>query len=275
MPFLRNLASVVRGALWLVRSGGLRADIDQLLRRAAPPLAGGRRPARLRTPRLFAERRGRHHPRDSAAHRRPRRYFVEFGVESGTQCNCARLACVEGWAGLFLEADAEHFAKLTANYRDCPRVRCVREVVTSANIEALLAAQEVPADLDVLSIDIDSNDYWVWRAVHRWRPRLVVIEYNATHPPPALWVMQENPAHRWDGSNYFGASLASLAALGREKGYTLVATDSTGVNAFFVADELMLPGRFLDPALHYHYSPLNNPLVPDGFPPRSGPSVAR
>jgi len=66
---------------------------------------------------------------------------------------------------------------------------------------------------------------------------------------------------------------ASLVALGRKKGYTLVATDSTGVNAFFVRDELATPERFLDPVLHYHYSPLNSPMCPGGLPFRGGPFV--
>jgi hypothetical protein len=276
MKFLRSLASLVRGALWLLRAGGLRADVDLLLRRelrrrwlAAGDLRGYEECVSAQNGedgiiREILQRVGV-----------GRRYFVEFGVESGQECNCARLVRQEHWSGLFLEADAAHFAQLTENYRDYPQIRCARAAVTSNNIEDLLAAHEVPADLDVLSIDIDGNDYWVWRAIQRWRPRLVVIEYNATHPPPELWVMAEDPAHRWDGTGHFGASLASLVALGRAKGYTLVATDSTGVNAFFVADEHVTPGRFLDPVLHYHYSPLNSPKVPDGYPPRSGPFVAQ
>src|ERR1700730_10617776 len=31
------------------------------------------------------------------------RWFVEFGIESGTQGNCVFLANVLGWSGLFLE----------------------------------------------------------------------------------------------------------------------------------------------------------------------------
>jgi hypothetical protein len=146
-------------------------------------------------------------------------------------------------------------------------------MVSSANIEQLLAAHGVPRNCDLLSIDIDGNDYWVWSANQQWQPRVVVIEYNASIPPDQKWVMQENPNHRWDGTNYFGASLASLVALGRKRGYTLVATNSTGVNAFFVRDDLATPDRFLDPAVHYHYSsPRYGPYL-GGHPPGSGPAV--
>jgi hypothetical protein len=200
------------------------------------------------------------------------RYFVEFGVESGVECNCARLVLQQGWRGLFIEGNAGQFAKLVERYRPYP-VRCVQALVTSANIEALFEANGVPPDFDVLSIDIDGNDYWVWSALRRWRPRLVAIEYNPTHPPTRRWVMKEDPGYQWNRTNYFGASLASLTNLGRQKGYALVGTDTTGVNAFFVRDDLATPDRFLDPVVHYHYTPLNHPACPNGLPVWNGPFV--
>jgi hypothetical protein len=197
------------------------------------------------------------------------RFFVEFGVETGVECNAAHLVQAHGWGGLFLEACADRFARLQENYRDFPRVRCRRAGVTSDNIEAILAENEVPAELDLLSIDIDGNDYWVWSAIANWRPRVVVIEYNAAYPPPRKWVLKEDPNYRWNGTNYHGASLASLHALGLRKGYALVGTDSRGVNAFFVRDDCAAPGTFLDAALHYHYSPFGYPP----HPPFDGPYV--
>jgi hypothetical protein len=198
------------------------------------------------------------------------RFFVEFGVQSGAECNCAYLARELGWGGLFLECDGADFEKLQERYRDRPSVRCARAMVTSKNIEALLEEHRVLEDFDLLSIDIDGNDYWVWQAVRRWRPRVVVIEFNPFHLPPKRWVMKEADAYRWDRSTYFGASLASLTALAHQKGYELVATDSHGVNAFFVLKECMTPGLFLDPLLHYHFSPFTyHPAPPNG----SGPFV--
>src|SRR5947209_4882025 len=115
---LRSLASVARGALWLLRAGGLRADVDRLLRREQR-----RRWLEAGDLRGYEHRVFSQNGEDGIVREilqrvgAPRRHFVEFGVESGAECNCARLAREEGWAGLFLEADAEHFAKLAANYR--------------------------------------------------------------------------------------------------------------------------------------------------------------
>jgi hypothetical protein len=183
------------------------------------------------------------------------KFFVEFGVESGVQCNCAYLVRYFGWSGLFLEANPADFARLQEQYREFPSVTCAQAAVTAQNVEQLFEASGVPREIDLLSIDIDGNDYWVWAALQNWRPRVVVIEYNPFYPPPRRWVMKEDPGYVWQWTSYFGASLASLTALAGRKGYTLVGTDSHGVNAFFVRNDCLVPGRFLDPVLHYHYSP--------------------
>jgi len=106
--------------------------------------------------------------------------------------------------------------------------------VTAENINDLLQKYEVPVSFDLLSIDLDGNDYWVWRAVRR-RPRVVVIEYNAHIGPADSRVIAYDPAFRWAGTDYFGASLRALRDLGQQKGYALVYCESTGTNAFFVA----------------------------------------
>lgn len=189
------------------------------------------------------------------------RYFVEFGVETGVQCNAAHLARNRGWSGLFMEASPTDFAALEKNFADLPGVTCRQAVVTSANVEEHFAAAGVPAEPDLLSIDIDGNDYWVWKAITNYRPRVLVMEYNPFHPPPERWVMTEDPTFRWGGTTYFGASLTSLTLLSREKGYELVGTDSRGVNAFFVRTDC-LGGKFLDPVLHYHFTRFGYPSPP-------------
>ncbi|MEK6237619.1 MAG: hypothetical protein N2C14_23170, partial [Planctomycetales bacterium] len=160
--------------------------------------------------------------------------FVEFGVQHGGECNCRRLVVEEDWKGLFMEMDDEDFKRLKQRYAGAEGVNCVQAQVTSAAIQDLLEKHQVPLCFDMLSIDIDGNDYWVWRAIQKWRPRVVVIEFNSHYRPPIHWVMQENDDFRWHGTSYFGASLSSLNRLAGWKKYKLVGTDSRGINAFFV-----------------------------------------
>jgi hypothetical protein len=287
-----RLKSAFQGALWLVRGAGIRRNLRELDERLAALDAKVARASGLdqrltQCPewrstahlRAFERRAYSQFGEDGIIEEIFRRvgyrnkYFVEFGVESGIECNAARLALVEKWSGLFLEADPVCFEQLKKRYEPFPAVRCVQAFVSSANIENLLEANAVPTELDLLSIDIDGNDYWVWKAIFRWKPRVVVIEYNASRPPQERWVMAENPNHRWDGTDYFGASLRSLTELAREKGYTLVGTNSHGINAFFVRDDLACDNRFVDPTVYFHYSPPGYGAVNGGHPPGSGPAV--
>jgi hypothetical protein len=199
------------------------------------------------------------------------KFFVEFGAENGLEGNCLNLAKNESWAGLYIEADKTKFSSLKKNLAGFPKVQCVSSLVTVDNIEELLAENQVPFDFDLLSIDIDGNDYWVWKSVFKWKPRVVAIEYNASHSPSKKWIMSRNDSYSWNGTSYFGASLAALEQLGRDKSYTLVATDTKGVNAFFVRDDLFSREKFLNTAVMYHYSPPRFGTFEGGHPPGSGP----
>ena len=159
------------------------------------------------------------------------RFFVEFGCEDATECNSAYLL-EQGWTGLLMDGDG-----ISRN----PRATVHREHVTAENINALLQKYRVPHVFDLLSIDIDGNDYWVWQSMD-CRPRVVVIEYNAHFPPPHRRVIAYDPGFVWAGTDYFGASLQALYELGRRKGYTLLYCERIGANAFFVSTDLLPPG---------------------------------
>jgi methyltransferase FkbM-like protein len=181
------------------------------------------------------------------------RSFVEFGIEDGRQNCTRRLLEEEGWTGLWMEGSAAYVASARGRFAGLP-VRVEPARVDAENVEELFARFGVPAEPDLLVIDIDGNDWWVWRALQRFRPRVVVVEYNASHPPGDDWVLPYDPAHCWDYTLRYGASLDAYARLGAEKGYALVGCDAHGVNAFFVRRDL-LGGAFTraDAGAAYHY----------------------
>jgi hypothetical protein len=164
--------------------------------------------------------------------------FVEFGVQDGTEGNTVFLAQVLGFSGAYLEADDAMFAALERRFSANPRVRTLHAAVEPDTIEALFAQVGVPEEPDVLSIDVDGNDYWIWRALTAYRPRVVIVEYNGSLDPRSGRVMPYTPGFRWDHTSGYGASLGALEALAGEKGYRLVHTESAGVNAFFVREDL-------------------------------------
>jgi len=166
-------------------------------------------------------------------------FFVEFGIEDGREGNCVFLADVLGWSGLFLEADRADYDGLAGKYAADEHVMTMNVAVTPENVEDLFATAGVPSEPDVLSIDVDGADYWIWDALNRYRPRLVVIEYNALLPQGRQLVQPRDQEEAWLGTDYFGASLDALCALGQRKGYQIVHTELAGGNSFFVRNDLV------------------------------------
>lgn len=206
--------------------------------------------------------------------------FVEFGVERGVECNTLWLL-TQGWSGLWLEGQSGHcsaIAKSHAHFIADGKLQVENAFITAENINALLGRRFDVAqkqEIDLLSVDIDFNDYWVWKAISGVNPRVVCVEYNASWPPPVAITVPYDPKRVWKGGNYCGASLSAMAKLGAEKGYSLVGCCFNGVNAFFVRNDLLgnlfhNPGDAAD-----HYEPARYYLLdlPNGHPTAVGPVV--
>ena len=163
-------------------------------------------------------------------------FFVEFGIQNGTEGNAVLLADVFGWSGLFFEADPQQYAEVSAKYA-ASRVVVAQELVTADRINQLLTDHDVPPEPDLLSIDIDGNDIYVWDALTTHRPRVVVIEYNSGIRGDGALAQPHDPDRVWDGSGAFGSTLAALDVVAARKGYRLAHSDLTGTNAFYVRTE--------------------------------------
>ncbi|MBE7440643.1 MAG: hypothetical protein HS115_19525 [Spirochaetales bacterium] len=166
--------------------------------------------------------------------------FVEFGVGDGLENNTVRLL-LSGWKGWWIEGSRTLFAKIEMQFEEhitAGSLKASSHFITRDNIKDIFMSQGIPNEIDLLSIDIDGNDYWIWRVLDFMRPRVIVIEYNASLGPSDSLAINYDEKHTWDGSNYFSASLKAYERLGKERGYSLVACDLTGTNAFFVREDL-------------------------------------
>lgn len=162
------------------------------------------------------------------------RFFVEIGAAS-SEANCVLLADVFDWRGLFIDASDKQYNRLCEKYGTVAGVTARKALVTPDNIQAIFEDVGVPAQLDVLSIDVDGDDYYLWEALDAYHPRVVVIEYNAALGTERALVQ---PPRASVGMAFYGASIRALELLSAVKGYRLVHTELTGNNAFFVRDDL-------------------------------------
>ena len=171
--------------------------------------------------------------------------FIEFGVQNGLECN-THFLLHHGWHGLWLEENADSCKQISNKFRPVIKngqLKVVKAFITRENIEEFIAGNRNAHDKssmpDLLSIDIDGNDWYVWKAISSIKPRLVCIEYNGKFPPDLNWKQAYDAKHVWDKTDWQGASLKAMELLGREKGYVLVGTNLSGANAFFVRKDLV------------------------------------
>lgn len=157
-------------------------------------------------------------------------WCVEFGAWDGVfLSNTRNLIQNHGYQAVLIEGSAKKFRELCENYKYNEKVYPLHGFVgfnTDDNLDTMLATTLIPEDFDFLCIDVDGNDYHIWKAMSRYRPKAVCIEFNQTIPTDVRFVQ------RADRSVNHGCSLLSLVELGKEKGYELVAV--LQFNAFFV-----------------------------------------
>lgn len=186
------------------------------------------------------------------------RTFVELGTAEGRENNTLFLF-LQGWRGLWVEGSEKKVAaarKQFASEIKSGRLALEQCFITASNIAAILNRRALPREIDLLSIDLDGNDYHILDALKSLSPRVIVAEYNAKFPPDVVWVMEYNEDHRYDSTDYFGASLKAFELLLSERGYSLVGCNLLGTNAFFVRTDLTKDPPFCSPfTAENHYEP--------------------
>ena len=185
------------------------------------------------------------------------RRFVEIGAGTNGG-NSGFLASECGWSGMMLEASSRRTDRLKMRFEPMG-VACLADWAACENINDLIRENGCEGEIDLLSIDIDGNDYWIWEAVTACSPRLVIIEYNSLFGPDRAVVVPYDPEfdrHRFveaaeGGHYYFGASLQALSRLAEQKGYRLILTEPRGVNAFFLRNDVGQEIPACDPSSAY------------------------
>jgi len=182
------------------------------------------------------------------------RRFAEIGCGMNGG-NSGFLAQELAWRGLMVDVRSSAIKKIKVRFAG-QNVKAVKQRVTCEGINGLLTKHGLTGEIDFLSIDIDSNDYWVWEAVTACSPRVVAIEYNWLFGPERSVTIPYDPTFTLSGTlrSYRGASLTALVHLGGRKGYRLIATER--VNAFFLRNDIAPEIPAVDPVRGYR-APLN------------------
>ncbi len=169
----------------------------------------------------------------------PNKTFIEFGVENYTESNTRFLLLNNNWTGYVLDGSKENieYIKNDGVSWAC-ELHSTCAFITRENINELLRKVNFEPEVGILSIDIDGNDYWVWKEIDCINPVMVIVEYNSVFGKNSNWTVPYDPSfvrgEKHASTLYYGASLKALVGLGKEKGYAFIGCNSKGNNAYFI-----------------------------------------
>lgn len=153
------------------------------------------------------------------------KFYVELGTEDGTECNSRNLRETHGWNGLMVDGGNEN-----------EKINLQKHFITKENIIEIFEKNKINKSFDLLSIDLDGNDFYILNEIlNHYSPRVIVAEYNGYWLPNEDKIIKYDPEFIWDhNSNYSGMTILSLYKLGKHHGYSLVYATSFGTNAFLI-----------------------------------------
>ena len=169
----------------------------------------------------------------------PYKTFVEFGVENYTEANTRFLLINDNWVGLVMDGDKQNMNYVKNDIISwAHEIYAVDTFITKENINKLLSNLPFDKELGILSIDIDGNDYWIWKEIDVVNPIIVIVEFNSVFGDSKPWTIPYNSDFVRPRDNYkmllYGSSLTSLCDLAEEKGYYFVGCNSAGNNSYFI-----------------------------------------
>lgn len=179
----------------------------------------------------------------------PSETFIEFGVEDYRESNTRFLMMQDNWSGLIMDGSVDNVKRIeSSTYYWRHELQAKAVFVDRENINELIAEAGFEKDVGILHIDIDGNDYWIWKSIDVISPVIVIMEFNSVFEiDRPITIPYDKGFVRGDAHYsflYFGASLGALHHLAGEKGYAFVGCNSAGNNAYFVRkDKLTKPVR--------------------------------
>lgn len=172
----------------------------------------------------------------------PVKKFIEFGVADYTESNTRFLLLNNNWSGLVMDCshDNVNIIKQDNVYWKYD-LSAIQAFVTAENINTILSSVGFTGEVGLLHIDVDGNDYWIWKAIDCLSPVITVLEYNSLFGSDRAITIPYNPefdrmkAHH--SGLYAGASLPAIYDLAHERGYSFIGSNSAGNNAYFVRND--------------------------------------
>lgn len=167
------------------------------------------------------------------------RTCVEICAGDGRECNTTNLIVNHGWWGHLFDGNPENVHSGREFFRESADTflyppRFSHAWITAENVNTVIERSGARGPIDLLSLDIDGMDYWVWKAISVIDPQVVICETHNPIPATEALTVPYDANFVFQSENHRGASLAAMCKLGNQKGYRLIGTHRFGFNAFFM-----------------------------------------
>ena len=168
--------------------------------------------------------------------------FVEFGVGNYRESNTRFLMMNNNWSGFVMDSSIKNIAQvINSEYFWQYSLLAKKVFIDAENINDLLLLANLEKEVGILHIDLDGNDYWIWKEIEVISPIILILEYNSLFGiDKAITIPYKNKFDRINkhySNLYFGASLRALHHLSQVKGYAFIGCNSAGNNAYFVRND--------------------------------------
>ncbi len=192
---------------------------------------------------------------------------VEMCAANGIQCNSANLIINHGWNGILFDGDRkliEEGTEFYSNHRSTSTFppKLINAWITAENVNDVLLSNGASGEIDLLSLDLDGVDYWIWKAINCVSPRVVIVETQCIWGNEKSVTVPYSPDFTAQFVNgfgvYSGASLLAFIKLFSTKGYRLVGLEPFGFNAFFMRNDV---GKDIFPAISIDQATKNFPFI--------------
>ncbi|WP_218509598.1 hypothetical protein [Variovorax sp. dw_308] len=169
----------------------------------------------------------------------PHKTFIEFGVENYRESNTRFLMMNNNWSGFVMDGSERNIVDIVnADYFWKYDLAAKCAFIDRNNVNELVSLSSFDKEVGLLHIDLDGNDYWIWKELTIISPVIVIIEFNSIFGADrAITVPYDKGFQRTEKHHsnlYFGASLSAVHNLAERKGYSFIGCNSAGNNAYFV-----------------------------------------
>jgi hypothetical protein len=168
--------------------------------------------------------------------------FIEFGIEDYSESNTRFLMMNNNWSGLVMDGSQDNIIKLqNQSYYWKFNLDSKAVFIDINNINSEITSANIHGNIGLLHIDLDGNDYYIWKAINVISPIIVIIEYNSIFglereiSVPYRPDFNRTKAH--SSNLFFGSSIKSIFELSKEKGYSFIGCNSAGNNAYFIRND--------------------------------------